>query len=354
MNCSTCTPTLEIPQCTDSLIIGQSDFKDTDVYIFIKDEENRVQREEATTNGDGVVTLDMSSPANYYQSGVDYEMWVTLMDANSTENLPIWIAGEFFTCFQLTVSGIFNTIEPVNYTEQTLQLNEEFTEVVAMMDFDGSRGVVNEFSTSKVQQWEDQAGINNAVQTGTALQPDLVGNQLDFDGGDFMVIPAFTYDLNFIHVMVLVENTGCTPTFEQFQDIIVQYEGGNLSGQAWAVYLDCSDNSIAFDVGPDNDAKFLDVKGGLPVDTFVLLEGIFDAGEHSLDLDGIRVQTESFGPSTRTTIPSVSTDFHIGNQPQGAGFSAFLKGGIKGIRIFNSKLSATQRQREILRFLAKV
>jgi len=354
MTCTTCQLTQEIPLCTDALTIGQTDFKSTNVYIFIEHKPSgRIERQDAVTDSDGVVVLDMTLPVDFYTSGPKYELWVTLRDTNTTERLPIWIAGEFFECFELTVSTIFNDVL-VNYTSQVLQLDGDFIEVTPLMDFDGARGVVNEFASTRVQQWEDQAGLNNAIQTNTALQPDLVGTQLDFDGGDFMVIPDFTYDLSFIHIMALVENTGCTPTFEQFQDIFVQYEGGNLSGQAFAMYLDCSDNSVAFDVGPDNDAKFLDVNGGLPVDTLVLVEGIFDAGEHMLDLDGIRVQTESFGNSTRTAIPSVSTDFHIGAQPAGPSFEAFLKGGIKGIRIFNSKLDAIQRQREILRFLGKV
>lgn len=61
MNCSTCLQTKPIPMCVSAIIIGQISAINTDVVVKLKNESTqRIDTINATSDNDGVVTVDVS------------------------------------------------------------------------------------------------------------------------------------------------------------------------------------------------------------------------------------------------------------------------------------------------------
>jgi hypothetical protein len=111
MSCN-CSELDSIPECTDSIVLGAISDIDTEVYIYVKNTfTGYVHREEATSNGDGDVTLDLTEPdSSFYNQDSAYEVWITTRD--SSDRLEILYAyGLTDTCLSISFFRVNDTTE---------------------------------------------------------------------------------------------------------------------------------------------------------------------------------------------------------------------------------------------------
>lgn len=359
--CEVCTPTLPIATCSDTLEIGQTAYASTLVYIFFKNlnlgPDGSTERQSATTNADGVVSADMSEPSKgFYNDVHKFELWVSLQDTAQGERLPIFIAGSEFTCFAVTFE-IINEADPVTYANVILQLDEEFTAVTPLFEYDGTKGVVREFGGTTVKVWEDQSGNGrDAIQNTFARQPTDGTNVITFGGNDILEVADFTYDQDFLYIMVLARNTGSNAPPDDFIDIITQYDRQSGADQAWALYVDTSLSDIYMDflTGAGLTIKARSIEGLTILNNNILIEGIFDNGEADLLANRIRQPLSSYQDDTMTTFANSSADIIIGGLTDGGGFDEEWIGNIGGVVAWNDRPPATQIQQTQLEMLGRV
>jgi hypothetical protein len=102
MACNDCYSLEQIPECTESQVLGTID-PDTEVYIYVKNVfSGYVHRQEATSNETGELTLNLTLPeASFYNQDSQYQVWATLRDDN--ERIDITYAyGLTATCLNLS------------------------------------------------------------------------------------------------------------------------------------------------------------------------------------------------------------------------------------------------------------
>lgn len=107
MSCTTCTKAQPLPKCGTNLTIGTLT-ADTDYYVYIKKLSNgKLQRLEATSDGTGLLTADVSDLAEFLLPGSDFELWVTTQDSTSIyDRETITIGAETPTCLILSYQNI--------------------------------------------------------------------------------------------------------------------------------------------------------------------------------------------------------------------------------------------------------
>lgn len=111
MACNDCHTLDQIPECTESLELGTID-ADTEVYIYVKNNfTDYVHRQEALSDGDGLLTLDLTQPdPTFYNKDSSFEIWVTLR----TDNVKIDITvsyGVVADCLNLSLFPVNDTYE---------------------------------------------------------------------------------------------------------------------------------------------------------------------------------------------------------------------------------------------------
>jgi hypothetical protein len=69
-----------------------------------------VYRQTNTTDGNGLLTFDLTSPdTSAYSPNFDYELWVTSTDINMNERIPISVDGTDYECLNIGFFGIKGT-----------------------------------------------------------------------------------------------------------------------------------------------------------------------------------------------------------------------------------------------------
>lgn len=353
--CSTCTLTKEIPQCVVNLTIGQIDDPNKDVYVFFKNlTTDREQRFTAASNAFGLVIVNISTPANFFSPGFQYEMWVTNQGSNATERLPIFIAGGLFTCFLIKISPIFEN-PPVTYQEITLQLDGEFTRVEPIQVYDGRVALLDDVSHT-VRAWENTGTLNplgEGVQLSVNERPTKTNNIITFDGvQDNLRIADFPYERSHFHFMAMAKLDSTANA--SFPVLMGHYKFGD--SLAWIAYYDNSNGAQYFCVNETDilgrGRAILDLDAR---DVWVLTELIWNEGEIEIFANGLRHEQEAFANDPIAFMQDSTQPQLIGctlnnlNQE-----SDHFKGDIRKIKIFNSPLSAIQRHEEILSMIGEV
>ncbi len=102
MACTTCHQLTEIPECSDSIVLGTTAI-DTELYIYVKNLYSQyIHKQEALSSGSGVVTLDLTKPSkDFYNKDSAYQVWITLKTDN--EKIDFTIDTVSLDCFNLTV-----------------------------------------------------------------------------------------------------------------------------------------------------------------------------------------------------------------------------------------------------------
>jgi hypothetical protein len=110
MACNDCYLLDSIPECTENLEVGYID-PNTEVYIYVKNIfTGYVHREEVTSDGDGLINLDLTQPETFYNQDSIYEIWVTLRTDN--ERIDITVSyGEVHDCLSLAFFAVNDTTE---------------------------------------------------------------------------------------------------------------------------------------------------------------------------------------------------------------------------------------------------
>ncbi len=120
MACNTCTPTLLVPCCTESLVLGTIENLTQLIYIYVKNlSSGYTYRQESASNGAGLVTLDCSEIKDMLQPNIDFEVWVT--KNNEKIRLPITIGAEPYTCFNIEFEKTYDE-DGLSTSEETYTL----------------------------------------------------------------------------------------------------------------------------------------------------------------------------------------------------------------------------------------
>jgi hypothetical protein len=107
-----------------SIEIGTISSNNADVFIYVENQATGViYRQEATSSGAGVVTLDSSLPSTgWYNPSATYKVWVTLDTADNLDDAEtITISGTDYTCFIIRFERIIGDDEQYdNITSQKI------------------------------------------------------------------------------------------------------------------------------------------------------------------------------------------------------------------------------------------
>lgn len=364
MDCLTCQQTKQIPNCTDDLVLGIIDYVSTNVYIFIENvTTGRVERQEATSSPVGVVTLDLTDPnAHFYSNSYAFEVHVSLRDTTPTEKLPIQLGGSTFDCFQLTFDKIIAGVAVADYTTHVLQLDTTFTEVVPIYAFDSNNNYYHpDFDTTLIEKWINQGSGNDAIQLTTAEQPLFINANLNgqdifrMDNERYMDVTNAVETGTYFHAMVLSKPTGDNNEFLNG----IYYHGGeaNINDYYHAFSERYAQDWFQYDWGINGVSGLVKSANNIGInDAWRVKEIVYNNQEVKLFLDGEPIAAEIQG-----TIPATLPDFtQAGNEQTMIGGYNLLGtnrgyvGDIRCIKIWTTEPSATQRQEELLKMLAKI
>jgi hypothetical protein len=110
MACNNCLSLDQIPECTDSMVLGEMAVS-TEVYIYVKNTfTGYIHRQEAISDGAGELELDLEQPdPSFYNQDSHYEVWVTLR----TDDVKIifTVDAEAYTCLEISFYKINDTYE---------------------------------------------------------------------------------------------------------------------------------------------------------------------------------------------------------------------------------------------------
>lgn len=121
--CTPCNTAKLIPACITDLTIGTIGSNNADVYIYIKNiSTGRLLRFDATSNGAGLVIVDISSQE--WMQNQAYELWITLATAVSIDDKEnITISGDSFSCFEISFVQVKDEEgNVITYASQTLEI----------------------------------------------------------------------------------------------------------------------------------------------------------------------------------------------------------------------------------------
>jgi hypothetical protein len=71
-----CYDLQDLPICSESLTLSGLT-ADTDVYIYVQSISEYVHRYDGTTNAEGGIVIDITSPENFYNSDSPFKIWAT-------------------------------------------------------------------------------------------------------------------------------------------------------------------------------------------------------------------------------------------------------------------------------------
>lgn len=129
MICNNCQRVCNIPSCVDNIIIGSITDTDQAVYVFFQDQRSVINRLSATSDGNGLITLDLTDTANDDFEIIPemlYDIWVTRDDAESiTDKEDITVSGslETFNCLGFKANKIRNDDNVITITSDTLKID---------------------------------------------------------------------------------------------------------------------------------------------------------------------------------------------------------------------------------------
>lgn len=377
MHCPDCTQTLIIPACTDNLVLGIIDDVSQNIYIFANNvTTQRQQRQDAVSNADGVVTMDLSDPSeDFYSENHQFEVWVTLRDTNSTERIPIEVGENTYECFTLNFEKFFEN-PVVSYTSHVLQIDESFTEVNTIFEFDANNNIEADINVpAQLAVWINKGTQNNAIQADIAKQGTITAAGLR--GQNIIVfgpLPAVEY-------MAIAQNT-TTATADLSAsffsiEMVVRASDANTFAIFWQGNLLAADipGSTFIDFSIDTAAgefafEFVEGAGvntytsigagiGSAV-TFFVLKAEFKAGIVTMFINGVPLESSidmngTTGNNTVLTALPIILDrpFMIAGYTQD-GVDIGSACDLRLMKVYKVEPSPEQKQRDTLEMLATI
>lgn len=91
MACNDCLQLDQIPECTDTLELGNIGVNDAEVYIYVQNTfTGYTHRQEAVSSVAGALTLDLTQPdKSFYNQDSAYKVWTTLRIDNVKINFTV-------------------------------------------------------------------------------------------------------------------------------------------------------------------------------------------------------------------------------------------------------------------------
>lgn len=357
--CLTCQKTKVLPRCSTLLTIGRINHISQDIFIFIKNVTTGYPiRQSRTSSVAGVVTIDMADPAkNFFSQNHTYEVWVTFQDTTIEERLPIELGGSTSECFILEFEAYYATENTAAvYATYQLQLDSDITTITPIMDFD-TNGAGNynldSVTPANVERWINKAQNNDANQTVTGNRPaftaaGLIGQStFTFDSAtaEHFVIDDFVYTRSYFHFMILLNATtgDIRPIFGQ----------GDAASVPFHYLVMVGGDELEYSIGAAAGTYQIRSEGASMAGAFHVVEAVFDGSHTTLSLDGVPLQLSIGSSFDLTEIPEITNDLLIGGRDT-LGTIAGFEGQMRCYKVWDEEITATQRQDEVLRMLAKI
>ncbi len=104
-----CYELQDLPNCSESLTLTGL-IESADVYIYVQSISGYVHRYEGSTTEDGEITIDITSPENYYNSDSSFKIWAT---TEAGTFLPFTIDAVEYECLNQSFYLVSSTSEAV-------------------------------------------------------------------------------------------------------------------------------------------------------------------------------------------------------------------------------------------------
>ncbi len=354
--CITCQKTKVLPRCSTQLTIGLINHISQTIYIFVDNVTTGYRiRQEATSTATGIVNIDMTDPArDFFSPNMQYEVWVTFRDTSIEERVPISLGGSAFDCFVMEFETTFATQNVAAvYATYQLQLDSDITLVTPIMDFDTNDDEnvnLDSVTPANVERWINRAQNNDATQIVGADQPALTpaglnGQNTFTFADDHFVIPDFSYTRTHFHIMILINPTaGATrPVFGH----------GDLSAVPNQAMLISISDELHYQIGTVVGTYTIVSDGATLFGNWTVIESIFTDSHTTLYANGVPMVLTSNSTTEISEIPEIANQLVIGGTDTLGVISGFT-GQMRCWKIWDAPITATQRQDELLKMLAKV
>jgi len=354
--CLTCQKTKILPRCSTLLTIGRINHISQAIFIFIKNVTTGYPiRQSRTSSTTGVVTIDMADPdKNFFSQNHTYEVWVTFQDSTVEERLDIELGGSTSECFVLNFEPYYATENTAAvYATYQLQLDSDVTLITPIMDFDTNDDEnvnLDSITPANVERWINRAQNNDAIQTITAAQPGYTALGLNgqatftYTPNDHFLISDFSYSRDYFHFMILLNPTaGASPIFGQ----------GDTQSQPHQTLEMTSASELQYTIRNATSTYIITSDGAVISAGWHVIEAIFADSHITLFNDGLPLQLTSDLDSGFANIPEIADNLIIGGHDV-IGTIVGFNGQMRCWKIWDEVITATQRQDEVLRMLAKV
>lgn len=354
--CITCQKTKVLPRCSTQLTIGLINHISQLIYIFVENVTTGYRiRQEATSSATGVVNIDMTDPArNFFSPNMQYEVWVTFRDTSIEERVPISLGASTFDCFSLEFETFFETTNVAAvYATYQLQLDSTITIVSPIMDFDTNDEEnvnLDDATPANVERWINRAQNNDAIQTIAADQPAITAAGLNGQNtftfaNDHFAITDFSYTRTHFHFMILLNATpgANRPIFGQ----------GDITNAPYHFLQILAANELQYVINDTVNIYTIQSTNGNFFTNWVVIEAIFENSHIKLFANGEPLSIASAGGAQVSTIAEISEPLIIGGYEL-LGTIVGFTGQIRCWKIWDAPITATQRQDELLKMLAKV
>jgi len=124
MSCN-CAKIKDLPTCIDELIIGTISLLSQDVFVFFKNTSiDYTVRLTGVSDGDGLVTIDLSALNNFFSPNYSYDIWITAEDESPTSKQDItYDTYTFYDCLSAKFFRIEDSsMEAIYYSTVTAEL----------------------------------------------------------------------------------------------------------------------------------------------------------------------------------------------------------------------------------------
>lgn len=354
--CLTCQRTKVLPRCSTQLTIGLINHVSQTIYIFVENVTTGYRiRQEATSTATGVVNIDMTDPnRNFFSPNMQYEVWVTFRDTSIEERVRISLGGSAFDCFVLEFETFFATENVAAvYTTYQLQLDSNVTLVSPIMDFDTNDDEavnLDSVTPANVERWINRAQNNDAVQIVAADQPALTAAGLNGQNtftfaNDHFAIPDFTYTRTHFHFMIL-----CNPTVGSDRPL---FGHGDLAAVPFQQFSVNILDRLEYSIGTVAATYTIQSEGASFFGIWTVVEGIFTDSHITLFANGVPLVLTSSNTFQTSAIPEIPDPLIIGGYDLFGTIVGFT-GQIRCYKVWDAAITATQRQDELLKMLAKV
>lgn len=270
-------------------------------------------------------------------------LYTTPLTATQQTTMEGYLAWKWGIASYLSSNHPFRNLPPLTPVFTPLQIPG------CALWFDAADRSSMTLSGSNVTQWNDKSGGGYHVTSGgTAPTYSATSNAVVFNGTGYFVNSTLSFPLGSRSVFLVCDQTSASST--EFEGILVFGSGGvtdyysadaliyNGRGSnvtqnvAFSVFFNLSYNNETGDYQADYSNSSIPTPRAIYTD-------VFSGANGTLFVNGSNIMSDSTGGGIGT-----SSGFLLGSRNDGGNYVGFLNGRIYEVLVYNTRISASQRQ----------